>query len=176
MGPARARDAFPAPPMNRPDAATNSPRASRAATTAPATLRRRDEEEKEADEVDAKQSRTRCRPGGEKIVAGSIPSRVSCPSAALTWTRSVPSASRPPTARFRRSSPRGTPGRRCEGVRPSGSRVWKILTGVARPLSNAAASSDVDDENTAVMEEDSMTAGGVLGGGVMGSGISTGSP
>ena len=50
-----------------------------------------------------------------------------------------------------------------------GSRVWKILTGVARPSSNAAASSDVDDENTAVME-DSMTAGGVLGGGVMGSG------
>ena len=50
-----------------------------------------------------------------------------------------------------------------------GSRVWKILTGVAGRSSNAAASSDVDDENTAVME-DSMTAGGVLGGGVMGSG------
>ena len=44
------------------------------------------------------------------------------------------------------------------------------MTGVARRRAvQAAASSDVDDENTAVME-DSMTAGGVLGGGVMGSG------
>ena len=43
------------------------------------------------------------------------------------------------------------------------------MTGVAGRSSSAAASSDVDDENTAVME-DSMTAGGVLGGGVMGSG------
>jgi len=52
-----------------------------------------------------------------------------------------------------------------------GSRVWKILTGVARPSSNAAASSDVEDENiSAVMDDSMIQAGGVLGGGVMGSG------
>ena len=120
-GASARRDAFPAPPTNRPDAAMSSPRASRAATTAPATTpeTRRRRKKKRTKSTRTKSQRAGAVGGGEDrrgfdSVAGFM---------------SIGGADVDPLSAFGVSStdgalpafkPAGRPSRRrrCEGVRP----------------------------------------------------------